>query len=74
MCTAIPARVVAIGEKDGISIPATVTVGGVEREADLSLVPEAGIGDYVVVHSGYAISISHRGRAEETIDMLGLSD
>jgi hydrogenase expression/formation protein HypC len=72
MCLAIPARIISIGQGAGASRPATVRVGGIERPVDLSLVPEATVGDYVVTHSGYAISVLSRERAVETIEMLGL--
>ena len=72
MCLAIPSLVISIGERSGGSLPATVSVAGAERSVDLSLVPEATVGDFVVVHSGYAISIMPRERAVETLEMLGL--
>jgi hydrogenase expression/formation protein HypC len=71
VCVSIPARVVSIEEGSGTSIPASVLVGDAELRVDLGLVPEADVGDYVVIHSGYAISIIPRARAEETIVMLG---
>lgn len=43
-----------------------------ERLVDFSLVPEATVGDFVVIHSGFAISIVSRERAVETLEMLGL--
>jgi hydrogenase expression/formation protein HypC len=72
MCLAVPARIMSIGEKTAASCPATVVVAGVERAVDLVLVPEAVVGDYVVTHSGYAMSLLSRERAEETLEMLGL--
>lgn len=71
MCVAIPARVISVEEKGGWR-SATVSVAGVERSVDLSLVPEATVGDFVATHSGYAISVLSRARAVETIEMLGL--
>jgi hydrogenase expression/formation protein HypC len=47
-------------------------VAGVERVVDLCLVPEATVGDYVVTHAGYAISVLSPIRALETMEMLGL--
>jgi hydrogenase expression/formation protein HypC len=49
-----------------------VLVAGVERSVDLVLVPEAAVGDYVVTHSGYAISVVAKEAAEQTIALLGL--
>ena len=72
MCLAIPSLVVSMGDRIAGSLPAIVSVAGAERSVDLSLVPEAKVGDFVVVHSGYAISIVSLERAVETLEMLGL--
>jgi hydrogenase expression/formation protein HypC len=52
MCLAIPARVVERLEADD----AIIDAGGIEKRVSLALVPEAAVGDYVIVHAGYAIS------------------
>lgn len=52
MCLAIPALVVRRFEAD----EALIDAGGIEKRVSLALVPEAAVGDYVVVHAGYAIS------------------
>lgn len=70
MCIAIPARVVSLGEAIAGSTPGTVDLLGVEREVDLVMVPQAGVGDWVIVHSGYAIGLVPEDRALETIGML----
>ncbi len=72
MCLAIPARIISIERDNRGWRSATVSVAGVERSVDLSLVPEAAIGDFVVTHAGYAISVVSRARAVETMEMLGL--
>ncbi|MGB4066574.1 MAG: HypC/HybG/HupF family hydrogenase formation chaperone [Nitrospira sp.] len=54
MCLAVPGRVLNI-EEDQLRM-ATVSFGGVTKSVSLALVPEAGIGDYVIVHVGFAIS------------------
>jgi hydrogenase expression/formation protein HypC len=65
MCLAIPAKVARIeGEK------AWVTIGGVEREASLVLTPEAKIGDYVILHAGFAIQILDPKDALETLKLI----
>jgi hydrogenase expression/formation protein HypC len=72
VCLAIPARIISIeGEKGGWR-SATVSVAGVERSVDLALVPEAAVGDFVVTHAGFALSILPTAQAVETIEMLGL--
>ena len=52
--------------------PRSVTDG--ERDVDLIMVPDVSIGDYVVVHSGYAIDVIPRDRAVETIRLLGVEE
>ena len=52
MCLAIPALVVRRLEAED----ALIDAGGIEKRVSLALVPEAAVGDYVVVHAGYAIS------------------
>ena len=55
MCLAIPGKISALHENFGVPM-AKVDFGGITREACLSYVPEARIGDYVLVHVGFAIS------------------
>ncbi|MBI2863601.1 MAG: HypC/HybG/HupF family hydrogenase formation chaperone [Chloroflexi bacterium] len=66
MCLGIPARIIAIGE----GLRAEVELGGILREADLTLVPEARVGDYVLVHVGYAIQRIDEAVARETLELL----
>ncbi|MFH8370203.1 HypC/HybG/HupF family hydrogenase formation chaperone [Streptomyces sp. NPDC018031] len=54
MCLAVPGKVVGIGEKDGTRM-ARVDFGGVEKEVCLAYVPEAAVGEYVIVHVGFAL-------------------
>ncbi|MEO0020912.1 MAG: HypC/HybG/HupF family hydrogenase formation chaperone [candidate division WOR-3 bacterium] len=61
MCLAIPVRIVRIEGETAIG-----EVGGVEREVSLVMTPEAKVGDYVIVHAGFAIQILDRQAAEET--------
>jgi hydrogenase expression/formation protein HypC len=65
MCLAIPALVKSI---DGLE--AEVEVGGVTRRISLHLTPEAKPGDYVLLHTGYAINIVDQEEAEETLRLL----
>lgn len=65
MCLAIPARIVAINGYN-----AEVDIGGVRRTISLIFVPEAKVGDYVYVHTGYAISILDEEQAQETLRLL----
>jgi hydrogenase expression/formation protein HypC len=65
MCLAIPARIVAI---DGVE--ATVDIGGVTRKTSLMLTPEANVGDYVLMHTGFAINVIDEEEAQETMRLL----
>jgi len=65
MCLAIPARVVERLEAD----EAIIDAGGIEKRVSLALVPEAAVGDHVIVHAGYAIS---RLDPEEALRTLAL--
>lgn len=65
MCLAIPMKVV---ETNGTS--GTVEIGGVKRKVDLSLVEKVKIGDYVVVHAGFAISVTDEKEALKTLALF----
>lgn len=69
MCLAIPGRLVAItGVGDLRS--GEVDFGGVSRDANLVFVPEAVVGDYVLVHVGFAIACIDEDVARDTLDAL----
>ncbi len=65
MCLGIPALIRSI---EGYQ--AEVEIGGVKRVVGLQLVPEAKIGDYILIHTGYAISIVDESEAQETLRLL----
>ena len=69
MCLAIPGKIVEITSVDGLQM-ARVDFGGVFREACLDYVPEARVGDYCVIHVGFAISLLSEKEAKETLDLL----
>jgi hydrogenase expression/formation protein HypC len=73
MCLAIPGRISALHENLGVPM-AKVNFGGVTREACLSYVPDARIGDYVLVHVGFAISKVDEEEAERTYRYLSEMD
>ena len=71
MCVAMPGRVLSIEARDGRSIPSLVDLGdGQVHRVDLVMVPDAVVGDYVTVHSGFAIAIVDMVAAEETIALF----
>ncbi len=65
MCLAIPALIKSIEDKE-----AEVEIGGVTCRISLWLTPEARVGDYALVHTGYAINILNQEEAEETLKLL----
>ena len=65
MCLAIPTLIRSI---DGSS--AEVEIGGVNRTISVALTPEAEVGDYVIVHTGFAISVLDEQEAKETLKLF----
>ena len=65
MCLAIPAKIQSIN-----GIEAKVEIGGVGRSVSIMLTPEARVGDYVYVHTGYAISVVDEAEALESLRLL----
>ncbi|MBM2825243.1 MAG: hydrogenase assembly chaperone hypC/hupF [Dehalococcoidales bacterium] len=65
MCLAVPVRVLAIN-----GVEASVELGGVVRSANLMLVPDTQVGDYILLHAGFAIQKLDEAEAEETIRLL----
>ena len=71
MCLAIPGKIESIVEQlDATFRLGKVAFGEVRKDINLSKVPEAKIGDYVLVHVGVAISIVDEEEAERTFDLL----
>ncbi len=69
MCLAIPGKIVEIEEQNGLRA-GRVQFGGITRKACLDFVPEAGVGDYVLVHVGFAISQVDPEEAARTYALL----
>jgi hydrogenase expression/formation protein HypC len=65
MCLAIPAKITSINGFEG-----EVEIGGVGRTISLWLTPEAQVGNYVLMHTGYAISVVDEVEAQETLRLL----
>ena len=70
MCLAVPGLILSIREDEPILRPGRVRFGGVIREVSLALVPEATLGDHVVVHAGVAISRLDEAQAAATLAEL----
>jgi hydrogenase expression/formation protein HypC len=65
MCLAVPVKIVSV-DRDG----AETEIGGVRRRISITFTPEAKVGDYVLLHTGYAIGIIDQAEAEETLKLL----
>jgi hydrogenase expression/formation protein HypC len=69
MCLAVPGLIVRIIDVQGLHM-GDVDFGGVIRRVCLAYVPEAVVGDYAVVHAGFAISILDRKEAARTLELM----
>jgi hydrogenase expression/formation protein HypC len=69
MCLAIPGKVLQKEEREGMLF-GRVDFGGVTREVQLDFVPEAEVGDYVIVHVGFALSRLDAEEAARTLELL----
>ncbi len=65
MCLAVPVKITSI-EGD----QADVDIGGVSRRVSIALTPEAVVGNYVLLHTGYAINVLNEEEAQETLHLL----
>lgn len=65
MCLAVPGKIIAVHDD-----MATTDMMGVEREVSLRLLPEAAVGDYVLVHAGFGIQLIDEAEAEESIQVI----
>jgi hydrogenase expression/formation protein HypC len=69
MCLAIPGKILETYDRSGVRM-ARVEFGGITRESCIEYVPEAGVGDYVLVHVGFALSVIDQQEAERTFRLL----
>ena len=70
MCLAIPGRILNIEGDDPLLRSGRVSFAGVIKEVNLACVPEAAMGDYVLVHAGLALSVVDEAEAEQTLTDL----
>ncbi len=71
MCLAIPGKVTKIKKgNDNILLTGLIDFEGANREVNLSMVPEVKVGDFVLVHTGLAISIVDEEEAKATLDLF----
>jgi hydrogenase expression/formation protein HypC len=69
MCLAVPGKIVNI-EGDDVLRSGAVSFGGIVKKVNLAYVPEARVGDYVIVHVGFAISVVDEAEAMSTFKYL----
>ena len=69
MCLAVPGKILDTREENGSRL-GRVQFGGITRLVQLDFVPEAGVGDYVIVHVGFALSKVNAEEAERTYQLL----
>jgi len=69
MCLAVPGKIIEIYEQSGL-LMGKIDFGGVVREVCLTYVPEAKIGDYTIIHVGFALNLIDEKEALETLALL----
>lgn len=74
MCLAIPGKVESITGDDPLSRMGRINFGGIIKEASLAYVPEVKIGDYVIVHVGFALSKVDEDEAHQVFEYLRCMD
>ena len=70
MCLAIPGKIESISGDDPLTRMGKVNFGGIRKEACLAYVPEARVGDYVIVHVGFALSRLDEDEAQKVFEYL----
>jgi hydrogenase expression/formation protein HypC len=74
MCLAVPGKVLSIEGEDDLSREGRVAFGGIVKKVSLAFVPEAVIGDYVLVHAGFAITTIDPLEAVKTLHYLAATE
>ncbi|HSB12630.1 MAG TPA: HypC/HybG/HupF family hydrogenase formation chaperone [Blastocatellia bacterium] len=74
MCLAVPGKIESIAGDDPLLRSGRVNFGGIIKEVNLGYTPEANVGDYVIVHVGFAISTLDQAEAERVFEYLRLID
>ncbi len=70
MCLAVPGKIISIEGDDPLIRTGKLEFSGVRKEVSLAYVPEAKIGDYAIIHAGFAISLVDDEEARETIGFI----
>ena len=69
MCLGVPGKITECYERDGLPM-GRVDFGGVTREVCLAYVPEARVGEYAIIHVGFALNLLDEAEAQATLDLL----
>jgi hydrogenase expression/formation protein HypC len=70
MCLAVPGNILSVAGDDPLLRTGRVSFGGIVKEVNLAYTPDAGVGDYVIVHVGFAISTLDEEEAHRVFDYL----
>ncbi len=71
MCLGVPGKIVSIGEPNALGFSmGKVNFSGIVKDVCLAYVPEAQVGDYVMVHAGFALNTLDEAEANEVFDLL----
>ncbi len=70
MCLAVPGKIISIEGEDPVLRSGKVSFGGIVKQVNFSCVPEAKVGDYVLVHVGFALSVVDEKEAEQVFEYL----
>jgi hydrogenase expression/formation protein HypC len=74
MCLGVPGQIISISDEDPVTRTGKVRFGGIVKEVNLAFVPEARVGEYVVVHVGFAISTLDEEEASTVFEYLRQMD
>ena len=74
MCLAVPGKLISVDEGPSLTRSGRVNFGGIIKEVSLAYVPEAKLGDYVLVHVGFALSIVDEAEANQVFEYLKKMD
>ncbi len=74
MCLAVPGKIVSVAGDEPLERIGKIDFGGILKEASLAYVPEAKVGDYVIVHVGFALSRVDEDEAKKVFDYLRQMD
>lgn len=74
MCLAVPGKIISLSDTEPLMRTGRVSFGGIVKDVNLAYVPEAQIGDYVLVHVGFALSTLDETEAQQVFEYLRQMD